>query len=97
MGETGDQAVTIHTRIYHRKKEDHHHNKREGNHHKRQKKFRRDPYSFRCYTCDEKGYYSKYFPRNRCSFNKKSNKKRHHAHTIEDDEPTNKIFKEVNE
>ena len=47
-----------------------------------------------CYTYDEKRHYSRYCPRNRGSFNKKSNKKIHHAHTIEDDEPTNKRFKE---
>ena len=33
-------------------------------------------------------------PKNKDSFNKNSNKKIHHAHTTEDDEPTNKKFRE---
>ena len=48
----------------------------------------------RCYTCDEKRHYSRCFPRNKDSSNRKSNKKIHHAHTVEDDEPTTKRFKE---
>ena len=43
MGATKDQALTTHTRINYRKKENHHHNKMKDSHHKRQKKFRRDP------------------------------------------------------
>ena len=87
MGETKDQALKVHTRSFHRKKEAHHHNKREEHHHKRQKKFKRDPSNIRCYTCDEKGDYSIYCLRNKGSFNKNSNNKRHHAHTGEDHEP----------
>ena len=73
MGATVDQALTVHSRINHRK-ENHHHNRR-------QKEFRRDPFNIRCYTCDDKGHYSRDCPRNRGFFKKKSNKKRHHAHT----------------
>ena len=86
MGAFGDQSLIVHTRINHRKKEDHHHNIR-------QKEFRRNPSNILCYTCDEKGHYSIDYPRNRGSFNKKSNKKIHHAHTVEGDEPTNKLLK----
>ena len=53
----------------------------------------RYPSNIRCYTCDEKGHYSKDRHRNKDSFNKKSNKKRHHANTNEDDEPPNKDLK----
>ena len=87
MRETVDQALTIHSRINHRKKKDHNHNRR-------QKEFKIDMSNIQCYTCDEKGHYSRYCPKNRGSFNKKSKKKRHHAHTAEDDEANNKIFKE---
>ena len=40
----------------------------------------------RCYTCDERGHFAKYYPRNK----KKGNKRRHHAHAAEDDEPSKK-------
>ena len=84
MGEFVDQALKVHSRI-NRKKDDHHHSIR-------QKEFRRYPSNIRCYTCDEKGHYSRDCPTNIGSFNK-SNKKRHHAHTTEDDEPTIKRLK----
>ena len=84
MGATKYQYLTTHTR----KKENHHHNKRKDHHHKIPKKSRKDPFNIRCYTYDENGTYSKDFPRNKDSFNKKSNKKTHHAHTVKDDEPT---------
>ena len=77
MGETVDQALTVHSKINHRKKENHHHNRR-------QKEFRRDPSNIRCYTCDDKGHYSRDCPKNRGFFKKKSNKIRHHVDTIED-------------
>ena len=93
MGETEDQDLTVHTRRYHKKKEDHHHNKREDHHHKRKNKFKIYPSNIRFYTCDEKGHYSIYYPKNIGSFNKKSNKKRNQAHSREDDEPTTKNSK----
>ena len=86
MGATEDQALTIHTRRNHNKRDDHHHNKREDHHHKSQRKPIRYISSIRCYTCDDEGNYFRDCPRNKGSSNKKSNKKRHRAHTAENDE-----------
>ena len=55
---------------------------------------KRNPSNIRYYTCDDKGLYSSYCPKNRGPFNKKSNKEIHHAHTTEDDESTKKIARE---
>ena len=88
MGAIVDQSLTVHSRINHRKKENHHQNII-------QKEFKRDPSNILCYTCDEMGHYFRYFPRG--SFNKKSNRKIHHSHTIEGDEPNNKRFWEEKE
>jgi len=86
MGANDDQALTVHTRRNHNKREDHHH--------KRQRRPRRHLSSVRCYTCDERGHYSKDCHKNKGSSNKKTHKKRHHAHTIEDDEPARKRTRE---
>ena len=86
MGATDDQALPFYTRRNHNKREDHLH--------KRQRKPIKDLSSVRCYTCDEKGHYSRDCRRNKGSSNKKANKKRHHAHTSKDDEPTRKRTKE---
>ena len=94
MRATEDQTLTAHTRRKYKKKENHHHNKRKDNHHKRQKKPIRELSSIRCYTCDEKGHYSKDCPKNKGFSNKKSNKKRHHAHTAKDYELAKKRFRE---
>ena len=51
MGETKDQALTVHTRKNYKKKENHNHNKKKD---KKKNKLRRDPSNVRCYTCDEK-------------------------------------------
>ena len=81
METTEDQALTIHTRKNFKKKEKYHHTKNKD---KKQKKFIKYPSIIRCYNCDEKGHIAIDFP---------NRKKRHHAHTVEDDEPTNKIFR----
>ena len=97
MGETEDQDFTVQTKRNNIKKEYHHHNQRKDHHHQRKKKSRRYTSNIIFYTCDEKGHYSIDCPRNKGFSKKKSNNKIHHAHTIEDDEPTNKIFREEKE
>ena len=73
-----------------------------NHHHQNQKDNPRRPSKYlsnvRCYTCDEKGHFSRDCPRNKGgSHKKKDNKKRHHAHTAEDDEPPRKRVKEESE
>ena len=86
MGATDDQALTVHT-IRNR-------NKREDHHHKRQRKPIKYLSGIIRYTCDEKGHYSRDCLGNKGSSNKKTNKKRHHANTAEDGEPTKKRIRE---
>ena len=78
-----DQALMVHS------------NKtRRSSHHPRGKSFhkdntRKDLSRIKCYTCDEKGYYARECPRNKnVSHKKKGNRRRHHAHAMEDDEPS---------
>ena len=78
MGATWDQALMFHTRKNFKKKEKFHHNKKKD---KKQNKFRNGPSNIWCYTSDEKGHFARDCP---------NKKKRHHAHTAEDDQPTNK-------
>ena len=85
MGVIEDQALTVHIMKDYKKKETHQHNKKKD---KKQKKFRKDPSNIWCYTCNENGHFARDYPKNKDSFNKN---KRHHAHTVEDDEPTQKI------
>ena len=80
-----DQALTSHTK---KTKRDHHHSKGKISHSKR------DLSTIRCYTCDEKGHISKYFPNKGNSKKKNGNKRRHHAHATEHDEPSTKRIRQ---
>ena len=81
-----DQALTTHTK---KTKRDHHHSKGKPYH------SRRDWDTIRCYTCDEKGHISKFYPNKGNSKKKKENKRRHHAHAAEDDEIMNLTQREL--
>ena len=80
-----DQALTVHSKKIKR-----------SSHHPKGKHFhkdntRKDLSRIKCYTCDEKGHYARECPRNKnVSLKKKGNKRRHHAHATEDDEPSTK-------
>ena len=77
-----DQALTVHSKKERRK---HHYSKGKSSHPKR------DLSRLRCYTCDEIGHFAKDCPKSKNQYHKKkSNKRRHHVHAIEDDEPSKK-------
>ena len=58
----------------------------------------RDKSKFICYTCDERGHFDRDCLRNKSgSHKKKGNKRRHHAHAIEDDEPSPKRNRQVSD
>ena len=87
-----DQAFTIHSNKIRR---DYHHPK--GNHSHQKDSPRRsniDLSKYKCFTCDERGDFSRYCPRNKSDSHKKKDKIRHHAHTAEGDDPPRKIVKQ---
>ena len=49
-----------------------------------------------CFTCDEAGHYARNCP-NKQKIVKKSSKRIHHAHAVEDDEPSKKRIKQDND
>ena len=78
-----DQALTVHSEK--RRKKFHHpkgkHSHQKGN----SRKPNNDLSNLKCFTCYERGHYARYFPRNEnVSHKKKGNKRRHHAHAVED-------------
>ena len=78
-----DQALIVHSK-----------KNRRSNYHSKGKTLhsRKDPNTIRCYTCDEKGHISKFFPNKRNL--RKKNKRRHHSHAAEDDEPSTKRIRQ---
>src|SRR5882757_1712809 len=84
-----DQALTVQSKT---SKKNHHKGK-----HSHPNKFNKNQPRFRCFICDERGHYARECPKNKnVSHKKKGNKRRHHAHAAEDDEPSkNRIIKKV--
>ena len=82
-----DQDPIVHSKKGRR--ENHHH---QGKHsHQKDNFVKRDPSKIQCYTCDERGHFSRNCTMNKSVFKKKKNSKiRHHAHTAEDDDPPRK-------
>ena len=81
-----DQALTVHSKKGRRNP---HYSKGKNSYNKDNN--RKGLSRLRCYTCDEKGHFAKYYPKNKVhSHKKKGNKRRHHAHAVKDDEPTKK-------
>ena len=84
-----DQALTVHSKKSSR--DNHHHQGK--NYHQKDNSVRtnKDLSKLRCYTCDERGHFSRNCPMNKSGSKKKKNsKRRHHAHTGEDDDPPRK-------
>ena len=82
-----DQALMAHSKSHSKSRKRRPHGSR-GKHYHRDNT-RRDVSRIICYTCDEAGHYARNFP-NKQKIVKKSNKIRHHAHAVEDDEPSRK-------
>ena len=82
-----DQALTVQSK---KNRRSHYHSKGKISH------SRKDLNTIRCYTCDEKGHISRFFP-NKRNLKKKGNKRRHHAHAVEDDEPSTKRIRQESE
>ena len=84
------QALTVHSKAHSKS------TKRRSQHFRGNKfhkdNTRRDLSRIICYTCDEAGHYARNFPKKQ-KIMKRSNKRRHHAHATEDDEPSRKRSK----
>ena len=78
-----DQALTVHSKSTKRR------SRRPRGKHYHKDNSRKYFSRVICYTCDEAGHYAKNCPKKQ-KITKMSNKRRHHAHAAEDDEPSKK-------
>ena len=79
-----DQALIVQSK---KPRSSHHRSK--YSHQRNNSRKPRDKSKFICYTYDEKGHFATDCPKNKIiSHKKKGNKRRHHAHATEDDEPS---------
>ena len=82
-----DQDLIVHCK---KSRTDHHKGK-----HSHPNKFNKNQTILRCFMCDEKVHYARECPKNKnVSHKKKGNKRRHHAHAAEDDEPSTKRIRQ---
>ena len=90
------KSLTVHSKKI---KRDYHHPKgKHSNQNDNSRRPTKDLSNLRCYTCDEKGHFAKDCPRNKgVSQKNKKYKRRHHAHAVEDDEPSKKRIKQESE
>ena len=82
-----DQALTVRCKSHSKSSKRRPHGSR-GKHSHRYNT-RRDVSRIICYTCDEAGHYARNCTKKQ-KLMKRSNKRRHHAHATEDDEPSRK-------
>ena len=82
-----DQSLTVHSKKGRRSA---HHPKGKNPH--RRDNNRKNLSRLICYTCNEAGHYARNCPK-KPKPTKRSNKRRHHAHDVEDDEPSTKRFR----
>ena len=82
-----DQALTVHFKSHSKSSKRRLHHFKGKHSHKDNPK--RDMSRIICYTCDEAGHYARNFPKKH-NIVKKSNKRIHHAHAANDDEPSRK-------
>ena len=80
-----DQALTVRSKTHSKSSRKRLHHFKGKHSHKDNTK--RDMSRVICYTCDEAGHYARNCL-NKHKIVKKSNKRRHHAHAAEDDEPS---------
>ena len=86
-----DQALIVQSK----KSRTYHHKGKHSRQKKNTRKYNKDLSKYICYTCYERGHPTRDFPRNKDrSHKRKRNKKRHHAHGVEDDETSVKRIKQ---
>ena len=82
-----DQALMVHSKSHSKSNKRRPHSSRGKHSHK--DNTRKDLSRIICYTCDKARHYARNYPKKQ-KLIKRSNKRRHHVHAAEDDEPSKK-------